>query len=713
MQEPASYFFETISRADSPMYEQYSLRPYNPDELFQKRGNYDIFDEMREDEQISAVLTLKKFLILNSEGVIECEDENVKEFLERNIHNYLPEMFEKKLFNILSALDYGFSLTEKVFAVAQTKEFGQKIILKDLRTRPPHSFDIHQDDHGDVTKIVQDTANGQDIDIDPKKFIHYAYQKEYDNPYGKSELNQGIYRAWWSKNAIIKFWNIFLERFGMPTAVGKYPRADVQHKDMLKKALSNLQSKTAIVIPDGFEVDFLTVTSGQGETGYEKAIDKYNTMIARKMLIPDLLGYSGSETKGGSYALGSEQFRMFYNNIRHERNQIERLINREIIQPLVYWNFGSKAYAEFKFEEIDDTQEAENLKIWLQAIKDGKIPVTDQHINWFLQKVNAPEIEQKELDRIREEKEAFKESLNQPKKEEPEEEKEEPEEKKETPKSEFAKSPYYRDFTKYEKKIDFQKIERETKSIEDEYKSKLGDTFELVINGLIDDIKRKNIIEKKRFDLVNKIDLRNTSKIQKLIYDMSKDAYNLGSDSVDKPANFAIAGSTSGIPDDDVLDWLKEFSFYITGVESDEITKKVKGILITSIQNGTGIRQTVKMIDESLKGYDINLGANRIEAIVRTTTNRGFNEARAKEFDRVKDDIIAYQYSAIMDGRTSPLCESLDEKIFRPSEIEYYNPPNHFNCRSLIVPIFKGEDFENYDDIPATEQENGGFLRLK
>lgn len=279
VEKPSGFFFSTKTTADSSYYEKYQLRPYNPDDLFQKRGNYDIFDEMRGDEQINSLLTLKKFFIINGKRDIECEDEKIKDFLYMCLDFYLEETFDKKLLNILSAVDYGFSLTEKIFGIKDT-EFGQKIVLTNLRTRPPHTFEFDQDVYGDITQIRQHQGRGSDIQLEPQKFIHYAYQKEFDNPYGRSEFNSGVYRAWWSKNFLIKLWNIYLERFGMPTVVGTYPASMVQHRADLIATLKNIQAKTSITLPEGITVDTLAgSTSNQSE--YEKAIDKYNTFIAR------------------------------------------------------------------------------------------------------------------------------------------------------------------------------------------------------------------------------------------------------------------------------------------------------------------------------------------------------------------------------------------------------------------------------------------------
>ena len=63
--------------------------------------------------------------------------------------------------------------------------------------------------------------------------------------------------------------------------------------------------------------------------------------------------------------------------------------------------------------------------------------------------------------------------------------------------------------------------------------------------------------------------------------------------------------------------------------------------------------------------------------------------------------IEAYQYQAIIDNRTTLFCESHDGQVIKASdgELTFINPPNHFNCRSLITPIFVFEESEESKKI--------------
>jgi SPP1 gp7 family putative phage head morphogenesis protein len=780
-----------ISAAGSSYWDDWNLRPYNPAELYQKKGNYDLYDDIREDDQVKAVLSLKKILILNSDWLIECEDEDVKEFITACLTNFYNGLFAKSMYEILSGMDYGWSITEKIFDYADTP-FGKKIILKNLKTRAPHTFDLKHDDSGNLTNIIQH-KDGGDGDLDPAKFIIYSHNSEFSNSYGTSDINKGVYRAWWSKTAIIKFWNIYLEKYCSPIPTVKIPTsASAADREKVKMMLKNIQSRTAFTIPADFEMELLNIAGSQGSE-YERAINKYDTMIARAVLVPDLIGLSGSETSGGSYALGDKQFDIFYTILQFSRQIIEKIIDKEIIKPLVFWNYGSKYEAHFKFNQIDEEKKKSDLNLFIDGIKSGKIPVMPEQINWFLEQVNAPLInddilsggfgangqllsqsggmetpvdveaeakaklkgtvggvqgilgiqesvtngttqydaalnilmeiygfdmatakkilgDKSKLEKALKDKSEIAKQISRNKNDEDED--------KNGGIKKFSK--LNRATTKYEKKVDFAKIDNDFMTIIKKYLPEFSKAYKRSINATIDEIRRRRILENKRLDLVNKLSLKYRQPIDKLWRDLMRESMTIGGESVKR---FNIT-QTFGLDDEDIVSWINTNGAYISGVEETEIMKKIKGVLIGGIRSGAGIRDMISQLESALNPWEesvITTDKNgdtietqtRLETIIRTTVNKAYNEERAQEFKEMGDEIVAYQFSAIMDDRTSDICEALDGKVFPVSELDYYDPPLHYNCRSLIIPIYKDEEFTGYDEMPATEESQGDFLVLK
>jgi len=107
-----------------------------------------------------------------------------------------------------------------------------------------------------------------------------------------------------------------------------------------------------------------------------------------------------------------------------------------------------------------------------------------------------------------------------------------------------------------------------------------------------------------------------------------------------------------------------------------------------------GISGTAKM---NYKDGILNITRNEARTIARTSTNGVANSAKMSMYLKNTDVITGVKFSAVLDGRTSLTCASVDGSIWKlPEEAgEVLQPPLHHNCRSSLVPEVKG--FENMD----------------
>jgi len=159
------------------------------------------------------------------------------------------------------------------------------------------------------------------------------------------------------------------------------------------------------------------------------------------------------------------------------------------------------------------------------------------------------------------------------------------------------------------------------------------------------------------------------------------------------------------------LDILEAESFKAVGDYALLVTKKAKDLIVEGLRTGESQGQIVKQIRNTLtKETDAWLNT-----AVRTKTTAVFNDARRSFFenDAIASQIVeAYEFSAILDSRTSEVCRSLDGKIFEVgADAAIITPPVHFNCRSILVPITRFEEF-TVDKLPSAKQlkDLGGTL---
>jgi SPP1 gp7 family putative phage head morphogenesis protein len=106
---------------------------------------------------------------------------------------------------------------------------------------------------------------------------------------------------------------------------------------------------------------------------------------------------------------------------------------------------------------------------------------------------------------------------------------------------------------------------------------------------------------------------------------------------------------------------------YVNGETVDQMARRIRGTKAAGYSDGV-----------------LEVGRREAQAIVRTAVS-GFS-ARAREITYAENDdlVTGVTYVATLDGRTTPICRSLDGKVFPPNEGP--RPPQHWGCRSSTAP---------------------------
>lgn len=697
---------------ESPWVSNSLYKPFNPDELYQKTSDYSIYEDMEIDDQVSIAMQLKRDLIIGSGWTIVTESEADQEAADALFCD-LEEEPEVSLDDLLEELidvayTKGFSITEKLFKV---KDDGT-LALRNLKTRFPNSWLLHTDKHGNVSRYEQQTIEGS-IDIDPKSIIHYINNPKHQNPYGKSDL-RNAYEAWVVKRHVIRFYSIFLEKSAGPIPVAKYDKNVPTNRVLeVHNAIKNFQTRTAITLPNDFDIEFLT--SGNNGDAYIKGLNLFNMYIGRALCIPDLLGFQGGETGGGSMALGQGQIDVFYKHIMRRRRNLERLVNKHIVQPLCAWNFGlMEEYPKFKLNPITDEKALEYAKIYLELVKGKIYKPTISEINHFKDLIKFPLSDEDEIEWIEAGSSGGFNPFDPNQKFPPqpgmeddngEEESEEGEEKegddgkapegKDEPAEEKPIEPKFTDlghFGVYKKpeggfseRVDYKALAATLDSDQKTIQAQMRPIVDEILEDLFDQIKKKNILgNNPKPERIDTIKLKYLKKLQQVLIKNFRQSY-LDQKSMARrellKQNFA-----QPLPSDKFLDFLEAETFQYIGDWEYQITKRTRIELIQAIKDGRPLSSVLTNLDEDVH----NLSDVSIERYSRTKLTEVMNRARVEEFEQT-GIVAGYQYSAILDDRTSDICNGLHGKIFKAGTEPV--PPMHFNCRSLLVPITIFEEF--------------------
>jgi len=155
---------------------------------------------------------------------------------------------------------------------------------------------------------------------------------------------------WFVKQQILKYWNIYLERFAIPILTGTVQASE--DLDEMVNILDNIQAKTSIAMVEGWNIGKLEAGIGQSSVNanFENNIDYQNTEIVKALMVPSLLM---SQKKYGSYASSKTHFDLFRIMINNLETDLDGIVEQHLIKPLVDLNFGVvEKYPQFRFDPL-------------------------------------------------------------------------------------------------------------------------------------------------------------------------------------------------------------------------------------------------------------------------------------------------------------------------------------------------------------------------
>lgn len=362
------------------------FKPYNPSVLVSRKG-LSIFDEMKRDEQVKACLAFKKSAMLSGGWEVvspadQDDDWEVTQFVRDTLDNF-PGGFHKSLKKVLTALDYGYSVTEKVYGDAPFAE-GKKVLQRMVAMKP-HYIDLAANPQGTLIEVHQlpVVGSGNAIVMPPGKFVIYTHGMEFENHYGIADL-ESCYRPWWVKDNAYKWFAVMLERFGMPPVFAMYNPNVITGSlvEDLKKIVRNIQNATMGVLPrpakDDLELWSQQLGAGSREI-FLSALSRFDADIARALLVPSLIGMggdggsSGGDVSNGSLARSQTHFKSFMSVIAEEQKDVSATVNDHVIHQLCDLNFPDlKSYPLFKLMPVDDDTQLAVYELWSKLVA-GKI----------------------------------------------------------------------------------------------------------------------------------------------------------------------------------------------------------------------------------------------------------------------------------------------------------------------------------------------------
>lgn len=323
------------------------LRPDDDTLLMRGRGRgLRIYRELERDGHCYSVLNKRKMALIARPWALTPKtssrlDKKAADFVTAVLK---AVQFKRICYDHLDAILMGYSVGENMWDISTGE-----VVITDVIARDQRRF-VYDVDNRLRLLSFQSMLYG---DPTPeRKFNVHRFGSMDGNPYG---LGMGTRLFWpvFFKRQSIQFWMTFLDKFGSPTGIGKYPvGASESSKRTLLAALNAISQEASIAVPDGMEVTLLEAARA-GNAGYEMACRYLDDEMSKAVL-----GETMSTTSKGA-GMGSNQASV-HNEVRLEITEADGellagSLNASLIKWLVEYNYPGAGVPSISWDVSEPT----------------------------------------------------------------------------------------------------------------------------------------------------------------------------------------------------------------------------------------------------------------------------------------------------------------------------------------------------------------------
>ena len=328
------------------------VRP-SDDLLISKGGNraLSVYQRLLNDEQVQSCFSKLLQEVTSRPWYVEEYSNKPGDLAVRDfVAEILEEIDVDNIYKGLGeALIVGFSVGEVMW-----KKTKRGVVPFDFRMRDQRRFVFQESEDsqtGFAMRCLTFNRMFEGVELPARKFIVNRFWAHHNgDPYGSS-LGRILYPLVKFRRRAIESYVLYGDRYATPTAVATAPlSASTKELENLYSLLSNLSQETAVILPEGYQLDFAN-PSGSPDV-FKNLIDYIDKEIS--VLIC-------GENEAGQAEAGSRASSQVANLVRIVKaSELSETISQVLTQSLVRWivdlNFGVDVAAptisrEFRIEE--------------------------------------------------------------------------------------------------------------------------------------------------------------------------------------------------------------------------------------------------------------------------------------------------------------------------------------------------------------------------
>ena len=260
-------------------------------------------------------------------------------------------------FDLLDAIGHGYSCTE----IAWAKNAQNLWMPEQLAHRTPSWFMVPPFEK-DVLHL-RDTSQPYGAPLTPFGWLVHLHRSR-TGYLARTGLHRALAWPYLFKNYSVRDLAEFLEIYGLPIRIGKYPAGTPDDQKMdLMNALLSIGHHAAGIIPDTMMMELSQVTGTGNAESFKVMMDWADDAISKAILGGTL---TSSTAKNGNRALGE-----VHNDVRlgirdDDARQLDNTLSVQLVYPIALLNglFADTRSPAF----VSDTQEPEDLKLYAESL---------------------------------------------------------------------------------------------------------------------------------------------------------------------------------------------------------------------------------------------------------------------------------------------------------------------------------------------------------
>lgn len=328
----------------------------NPDDLLQQQG-YEVYDRVGRDPHVYGVMQIRRQAVAARPRTIlpasQKRDHRKKaEFVLWNLQERLGAAHAVKssglstnltswtqsMYDLTQAYADGFAMLELIWERHEGDPYPNAWVVSKIKPRDPDLFTFKPD--GIYKK--ESVADLEGLKQPPFKYLHFAFDPNFSNPYGNS-LYTKIYYYQKFKRHTITWWMTFLEKFAMPGMVGEFPWEETPTNQeriigWLEDAIEVLRTRVGVVLPDVAKFRLLEASKSATDA-YQAFCHFANQEISKAILGNELLTGTAGQPYGSQALAKSTTTLVHQAQLEADCHVLDDIITDQLCFPLIYFNF--------------------------------------------------------------------------------------------------------------------------------------------------------------------------------------------------------------------------------------------------------------------------------------------------------------------------------------------------------------------------------------